>query len=445
MNTTISIITLGCSKNIVDSEHVAGQLRRGGWRVAFDPERVEGGVVVVNTCGFIGDAKQESVDTILEWARARQQGLIERLFVIGCLSERYAEELREEIPEVDDFFGARGIQEIVEALEVPYNECVYKERALSTPRHYAYLKISEGCDRKCSFCAIPFIRGGHVSVPVEQLLEETRALAAQGVKELIVIAQDTTVYGVDLYGRRALAELLRGLCAVEGIEWVRLLYAYPAGFPDDVLEVMRTEPKMCKYIDIPLQHIADTQLKSMKRAVDGAATRALVDRLRREVPGIAIRTTMMVGFPGETEAEFEQLLEFVREASFDRLGVFTYSEEEGTWAGENLADDVPEEVKQLRAERLIDVQSAIAEDNNLAMVGTVQRVIIDGRQEDDRGNGRQGRRGGLYLGRTQWDTPEVDQEVLIASVEPLAVGQFCDVHIDRAGVYEIYGTVVEKK
>ena len=425
----INIITLGCSKNLVDSEHIAGQLRRSGYEVVFDPENVEGGVVVINTCGFIGDAKEESIETILRFAGAKEEGLIERLYVIGCLSQRYADELRAEIPEVDQFFGARSIREVIEALGTAYNACVYRERLLSTPAHYAYLKISEGCDRRCSFCAIPSIRGNHASVPVEELLVEAHTLASRGVKELIVIAQDTTCYGIDLYGGRRLADLLRELCSIEGIEWIRVLYTYPAGFPDDVIEVMRTQPKICKYIDIPLQHIADTQLKAMRRSIDGNGTRTLIERLRREVPEIAIRTTMLTGFPGESEDDFSQLLDFVSQIRFDRLGVFPYSAEEGTWAGDNLADDVPEEVKRRRAQELIDLQSVISEENNLALVGTVQQVIIDSREGDH------------YVGRTRWDAPEVDQEVIITSDKALKTGEFYQVHIDRAGVYELFGRI----
>lgn len=426
MKNTINIITLGCSKNVVDSEHIAGQLARGGWSVAFDPEVVKCNVLVINTCGFIGDAKQESIDTILAAAAAKERGEVERIFVIGCLSERYRDELRAELPEVDEFFGARDLSEVIRALNTDYNSLVYNERLTSTPAHYAYLKISEGCDRRCSFCAIPLIRGGHVSVPMEQLTAEAETLAAQGVKELIVIAQDTTFYGVDIYGKRMLAELLRRLCRIDGIEWIRLHYAYPAGFPDDVIEVMRDQPKICEYLDIPLQHIADSQLRSMKRAIDKKGTLELLARLRREIPGIAIRTTLLVGFPGETEADFEELKQFVRDVRFERLGVFAYSEEEGTYAAEELADDVPEEVKERRAEEIMAIQAQISEENNLSKTGRELDVIIDSSD------------GQFYYGRSRWDSPEVDQEIILSSDRQLRPGDFCRVRVTKADVYDLY-------
>jgi ribosomal protein S12 methylthiotransferase len=446
---------MGCSKNLVDSEHLAARAAALGWEIVFDSNNTDARTVVINTCGFVGDAKQESIDMILDFAAARERGEIDRLYVIGCLSERYADELRAEIPEVDSFFGARGLDDI-------FNELVglkpgegadssLASRVISTPPHYAYLKISEGCDRRCGFCAIPLIRGPHTSVPIENLVAEARELAAGGVKELIVIAQDTTYYGLDIYGERRLAELLRQLAAIDGIEWIRLHYAYPAGFPQDVIDLMRTEPKICKYLDIPLQHIADGQLRSMKRGLGGNGTRELVARLRAEIPGLAIRTTMLVGYPGETEADFEELLAFVREARFERLGVFPYSEEEGTFSASNLSDDVPEEVKNLRVERLMEAQAAISASLNAARVGTTERVIVD-RIEDNH-----------LVCRGRHDSPEVDGEILVARgtgdgvadpvspntpiapaapVSPIAPGDFIDVEITSANEYDLFAKTI---
>ena len=425
----INVITLGCSKNTVDSEHLMARLAAAGYEVLFDSDRTDAKVVVINTCGFIGDAKQESIDMILRAAAAKQAGKIERLFVVGCLSERYADELRTEIPEVDEYFGARTWDGIVRALGASEDPALATERRLTTPKHYAYLKISEGCNWKCGYCAIPLIRGGHVSVPMEELEEEARKLAAQGVRELMVIAQDTTYYGIDLYGRRMLAELLRRLCRIDGIEWIRLHYAYPAGFPDEVIDVMASEPKICKYLDIPFQHISDAQLASMHRR----HTKAEAMELRGAIPDLALRTTLLVGYPGETEADFEELLAFVREVRFERLGVFPYSEEEGTWSAENLRDNVPEEVKQRRAERIMALQNEISLDNNRRRVGRTERVIIDSRQGD------------WYVGRTQYDSPEVDQEILIpASERRLLRGHFYDVTVTSAADYDLYGEIAAK-
>lgn len=429
----INVITLGCSKNTVDSEHLMARLAAAGYEVLFDSDRTDAKVVVINTCGFIGDAKQESVDMILRAAAAKQAGKIKRLFVVGCLSERYADELRTEIPEVDDYFGARTWDGIVRALEASEDPALATERHLTTPKHYAYLKISEGCNWKCGYCAIPLIRGSHVSVPMEELEEETRKLAGQGVRELMVIAQDTTYYGIDLYGRRMLAELLHRLCRIDGIEWIRLHYAYPAGFPDEVIEAMASEPKICKYLDIPFQHISDAQLASMHRRHTKAEAMELIGRLREAIPDLALRTTLLVGYPGETEADFEELLAFVREVRFERLGVFPYSEEEGTWSAGNLRDDVPETVKQERAERIMALQNEISLDNNRRRVGRTERVIIDSRQGD------------WYVGRTQYDSPEVDQEILIpASERRLLRGHFYDVTVTSAADYDLYGKVHTK-
>ena len=429
----INVITLGCSKNTVDSEHLMARLAAAGYEVLFDSDRTDAKVVVINTCGFIGDAKQESIDMILRAAEAKKAGKISRLFVVGCLSERYADELRAEIPEVDEYFGARTWDGIVRALGASEDPSLATERRLPTPKHYAYLKISEGCNWKCGYCAIPLIRGSHVSVPMEELEEEARKLAAQGVRELMVIAQDTTYYGIDLYGRRMLAELLRRLCRIDGIAWIRLHYAYPTGFPEEVIEVMAAEPKICKYLDIPFQHISDAQLSAMHRRHTKAEAMELIRRLRTAIPDLALRTTLLVGYPGETEADFEELLEFVREVRFERLGVFAYSEEEGTYSAEKLRDDVPEAVKQERVERIMAQQNEISLDNNRRRVGRTERVMIDSRQGD------------WYVGRTQYDSPEVDQEILIpAAGKRLLRGHFYEVTVTSAADYDLYGEVRTK-
>ena len=427
----INVITLGCSKNTVDSEHLMARLAAAGYEVVFDSDRTDAKTVVINTCGFIGDAKQESIELILRAADAKMRGKIERLFVIGCLSERYADELRNEIPEVDDYFGARSWEGIIAALEADPREELKTERHLTTPKHYAYLKISEGCNWMCGYCAIPLIRGRHVSVPMEELEEEARKLAAKGVKELILIAQDSTYYGIDLYGKRTLAELLRRLCRIEGIEWIRLHYAYPAAFPEEVIEVMASEKKICKYLDIPFQHISDNQLKAMLRRHTKAEAVELVEKLRSRIPDLALRTTMLVGYPGETEADFEELCDFVREVRFERLGVFPYSEEEGTHSAEKLTDDVPEEVKQARVERLMELQRRIAGELNRERIGKQMRVIVDGRQGD------------FYVARSEYDSPEVDQEILIPADEKrLFKGRFYEVKITDAEDYDLYGELV---
>ena len=427
----INVITLGCSKNTVDSEHLVARLEAVGYRVQFDSDRTDAKTVVINTCGFIGDAKQESIEMILRAVEAKRAGKIDRLFVIGCLSERYADELRAEIPEVDDYFGARSWDGIIRALGAAEGAAWNSERTLSTPSHYAYLKISEGCNWMCGYCAIPLIRGRHVSVPMEELEEEARKLAAKGVKELIVIAQDTTYYGIDLYGKRMLAELLRRLCRIEGIAWIRLHYAYPAAFPEEVIEVMASEPKICKYLDIPFQHISDNQLSAMLRRHTKAEAMALIRKLRAAIPDLALRTTLLVGYPGETEADFEELCDFVREVRFERLGVFPYSEEEGTYSAEKLSDDVPEEVKEERVERIMRLQQQIAAQLNQERVGTTERVIVDGRQGD------------FYVARSQYDSPEVDQEILIdSSQRRLLRGRFYDVTITQAEEYDLYGELI---
>jgi ribosomal protein S12 methylthiotransferase len=448
MMKTINIVTLGCSKNLVDSEHLAARAAAAGYDVVFDSNSTDASVVVVNTCGFIGDAKEESIETILGFAAARERGDIERLYVTGCLSERYADELRAEIPEVDEFFGARTLDGILDELDCfalqarndgeARRHCeeaagrrsnLKSTRILSTPSHYAYLKISEGCDRRCGFCAIPLIRGNHVSVPMEQLVAEAEELAAMGVKELIVIAQDITWYGLDLYGERRLAELLRRLARTGGIEWIRLHYAYPAGFPQDVTEAMRDEPKICKYLDIPLQHISESQLHSMKRGLGSVGTRELIAKLRAEIPGLALRTTLLVGYPGETERDFEELAEFVREARFERLGVFPYSEEEGTYSAEELSDDVPAEEKHRRADRIMEIQAEISAVNNTRRIGGIERVIVDRRE------------GNFWVCRSQWDSPEVDTEILVPADNALSPGKFIDVKITSATEYDLVAEI----
>ncbi len=429
----INVVTLGCSKNTVDSEHLAAQLAAAGYQIVFDSNRTDAKVVVINTCGFIGDAKQESIDTILRFAAAKEQGLIEGLFVIGCLSERYADELRAEIPEVDDYFGARDMQGIARVLCAAGDPDTSTERLTSTPKHYAYLKIAEGCNWHCGYCAIPLIRGPHRSVPMERCVEEAERLAAQGVRELIVIAQDTTYYGRDLYGRRALAELLERLCKVEGIEWIRLHYAYPTDFPQDVIEVMAREKKICPYLDIPFQHISDHQLTLMKRRHTKADAYALIERLRAAVPDLALRTTLLVGYPDETEADFEELMEFVEKVRFERLGVFPYSEEEGTFSARELQDNVPEEVKQERVDRIMALQNRISLEKNQARVGQREQVIVDSRQGD------------WYVARGRYDSPEVDQEILIpASERQLRRGKIYTVEITGAEEYDLYASVVAK-
>lgn len=427
----INVITLGCAKNRVDSEHIAAQLAQAGYQIVFDSDRTDAKIVVINTCGFIGDAKQESIDMILNAVQAKNNGLIERLFVIGCLSERYADQLRSEIPEVDDYFGARDLSGVVRALGLDY-DAQSTARELSTPKHYAYLKISEGCNWCCGYCAIPHIRGKHISVPMEQLIAEAEALVSQGVKEIMVIAQDTTYYGVDLYGERRLAQLLERFCAIEGLEWIRLHYAYPTDFPQDVIEVMARQTKICKYLDIPFQHISDNQLSLMHRRHTKAQALELIGRLRSAIPDIAIRTTLLVGYPNESAEDFEELCDFVREQRFERLGVFTYSEEEGTFSAEKLEDNVPERVKNYRAEQVMSIQNEISYQNNTKRIGSVERVIIDRRQGD------------YYIGRSQYDSPEVDGEILIsAQNKRLLRGRFYTVRITEADDYDLYAEIVK--
>ena len=426
----INIITLGCSKNTVDSEHLAAQLAAMDYKIVFDSDRTDADVVVINTCGFIGDAKQESIDTILRAAQLKEQGKIDELFVVGCLSQRYADELRPELPEVDDFFGVNDWAGIVERLGAKYRTENETKRELSTPSHYAYLKISEGCNWMCGYCAIPLIRGRHKSVPMEALVAEAEALVEKGVREIMVIAQDTTYYGVDIYGERKIAELLERLCRIEKLEWIRLHYAYPTDFPDQLIEVMAREPKICRYLDIPFQHISDNQLSAMKRRHTKAEAVELVNKLRKAIPDIALRTTLLVGYPGETEADFAELMEFVKTTKFDRLGVFPYSEEEGTYSATRLKDDVADEVKQERVDRIMRLQERVSLENNAKRIGQTMRVIIDRREGD------------FYIGRSEYDSPEVDQEIIIDSLgKRLYRGRFYDVVITDCEDYDLFASL----
>lgn len=427
----INIITLGCSKNVVDSEHLMKQLAVGGWEVVHDSNDPSAGVVVVNTCGFIAEAKEESVGTILNLLEAKRKGVISHVYVMGCLSQRYRQELVEELPDVDGFFGVSELPLVLKELDTPLSLPHSNQRMLTTPSHYAYLKISEGCSWGCSFCAIPLIRGKHQSVPIPELLEEAQGMVAGGVRELILVAQDTTFYGKDIYGRRRLPDLVKQLSAIEGLDWVRIHYAYPAGFPMALLGVMRDNPKVCKYLDIPFQHISTKMLTLMRRGVTKEDTLELIARIRTQVPGIALRTTLIVGHPGETESDFEELLEFVGTSRFERLGAFTYSQEEGTHSA-TLPNSVPDEVMQQRLERVMELQRDISAEHNRSRTGGVYRVLID-RQE-----------GEFLVGRTEFDSPEVDQEVLIALPvgKAPAVGEMVECRITHAEEYDLLGELV---
>lgn len=428
---TIDIITLGCSKNLVDSEHLMRQLEEAGYRVTHDTENPHGKIAVINTCGFIGDAKEESINMILEFAQAKEEGRLEKLYVMGCLSERYLKELSIEIPQVDKFYGKFNWKELLSDLGKAYHEELHNERVLTTPGHYAYIKISEGCDRKCSYCAIPIITGRHVSRPMEEILEEVKLLVDRGVKEFQVIAQELTYYGVDLYKRQMLPELIERMADIPGVEWIRLHYAYPAHFPTDLFRVMRENPNVCKYMDIALQHISDNMLQKMRRNVSKEQTYKLIEDFRKEVPGIHLRTTLMVGHPGETEADFEELKDFVREIRFDRMGAFAYSEEEGTYAAAHYEDSIPQEVKQARLDELMEIQRGISAELSAAKIGRRMKVMID-RLEGD-----------YYVGRTEFDSPEVDPEVLIEKKgKKLAVGHFYEVEIVDSDDFDLFGRVV---
>jgi len=424
---TIDIITLGCSKNLVDSERLIRQLELNGYKVTHDSPNPQGELVVINTCGFIGDAKEESINTILEFCQAKEEGRLKRVYVMGCLSERYLKELGKEIPQVDKFYGKFNWTELLEDLGKVYDKANEYERRITTPKHYAYLKISEGCDRHCAYCAIPIITGRHVSRPIEDIVAEVESLVAKGVREFQIIAQELTYYGVDLYKKQAIAELVERIADVKGVKWIRLHYAYPTNFPMDLLRVMREKKNVCKYLDIALQHVSTSVLSNMRRHVDKDTTYELITLLRKEVPGIHIRTTLMVGFPGEGEEEFEELKDFVRWAKFDRMGAFAYSEEEGTYAAKHFKDDVPDEVKQKRLSELMSLQQEISAEVQNRKVGEIMKVVID-RVE-----------GEYYVGRTEFDSPEVDPEVLIpVSDGNLRKGCFYDMEIVDSDDFDLY-------
>lgn len=425
----IDIITLGCSKNLVDSERISRQLESAGYEVEHDSENPIGQIAVINTCGFIGDAKEESINTILEFAQRKSQGKLKRLYVMGCLSERYLKELREEISEVDKFYGKFNYTDLLKDLGKTYRSDISFERTITTPKHYAYLKISEGCNRFCSYCAIPLITGRHTSRSIDDILGEVKWLTSQGVREFQIIAQDLSSYGLDLYGKQRLAELTERIADIKGVDWIRLHYAYPAQFPYDILRVMKERDNVCNYLDLALQHISDNMLKLMRRHITKSETIELIKQIRQEVPDICLRTTMLVGHPGETEDDFEELKQFVQEAQFECLGTFTYSDEDGTYANRHYKDDIPFEVKQRRADEIMSIQEQIATSNNERMIGKKYKVIID-REEND-----------FYIGRTEYDSPEVDQEVLIKKDNLLQTGEFYDVKITGVEQFDLYGTL----
>lgn len=428
---TIDIITLGCSKNLVDSEKLMKQLELNGYRVTHDSKNPQGEIAVINTCGFIGDAKEESVNMILEFCQAKEEGRLKKLYVMGCLSERYLKDLQVEIPQVDKFYGKFNWNELLADLGKTYHSEYAIERHLTTPKHYAYLKISEGCDRKCAYCAIPIITGKHVSRPMEEILDEVRLLVAQGVKEFQVIAQELTYYGIDLYKKQMLPQLIEQMAEIPGVKWIRLHYAYPAHFPQDLFRVMREHSNVCKYMDIALQHISDNMLQRMRRHVTKEETYALIEQFRHEVPSIHLRTTLMVGFPGETEQDFEELKEFVRHARFERMGAFAYSEEEGTYSARHYKDDVAEEVKQRRLDELMAIQQEISNEQCHAKIGKEFQIIIDRRE------------GEYYVGRTEFDSPEVDPEVLVKDEgKILHIGSFHRVKVYDADDFDLYAEII---
>lgn len=426
----VDIITLGCSKNLVDSEQLMRQFVANGYTVEHDPHKINGEIVVVNTCGFIGDAQEESINMILELGEQKQKGRIGKLFVMGCLSERFLKDLEKELPEVDRFYGKFNWKELISDLGKSYHQELATERVLTTPRHYAYVKIGEGCNRTCSYCSIPIITGAYQSRPMEEVVDEVRGLVAQGVKEFQMIAQDLTFYGLDRYKRMALPELVERVSDIPGVEWIRLHYGYPSHFPYDLLPVMRERDNVCKYMDIALQHISDPMLKMMRRNITKAETYELLERMRREVPGIHLRTTLMVGHPGETEQDFEELIRFVKDIRFERMGAFAYSHEEGTYAYQHYKDEIPQEVKQDRLDYLMRVQEGISADVNASKVGQTFRVIVDREEED------------FYVGRTQYDSPEVDPELLISKDTPLSPGSFYQVKVIDAQAFDLYGKVL---
>lgn len=426
----VNVVTMGCSKNLVDSEVLLNQLERSKFEVMHDSNETNFDAVFINTCGFIHDAKEESIEMILDYIDAKKRGEIDKLYVMGCLSERYMHDLEDELPEVDKFFGKFDMKAMVEELKATYCEEYIYERKLTTPSHYAYLKISEGCNRMCAFCAIPKITGQHQSRTIESLVMEAKYLVKKGVKEILLIAQDVAYYGIDLYGENKLAELVKRISEIDGIEWIRLHYLYPTKFPMEILPIMRENPKVCKYLDLPLQHISNNVLKNMKRRVTRQETEALIAKIKKEVPDVILRTTMLVGFPGETEAEFEELKEFVREMKFERLGVFAYSHEEGTYAAEKLEDNLDEEVKQARADEIMEIQQYISAELNQQKIGKEYKVIIDSTE------------GEFMVGRTEYDSPEVDGEVLISSEKEVSKGDFVTVKITGAEDYDLYGEIV---
>ena len=424
------MVTLGCSKNIVDSEILMGQLKANNFEVEHEAKKDDSSIVIINTCGFIDNAKQESIDTILRFADAKAQGKVDKLYVTGCLSERYKPELEKEIPTVDAYFGTRDLPHLLKTLKANYKHELVGERLLTTPRHFAYFKISEGCDRPCSFCAIPLMRGNHISTPIEELVKQAKNLAKSGTKELLLIAQDLTYYGLDIYKKRNLSELLNQLSDVEGIEWIRLHYAFPSGFPMDVLDVMNERKNICNYLDMPLQHISDNMLKSMRRGTTKQKTIDLVNKIRDKVPGIALRTTLIAGYPGETEGDFDEMKNWVEESRFDRLGIFTYSHEENTHAYK-LIDDVDDTVKQERAETIMEIQQGISFELNQQKIGKEVKVLVDKKEGD------------FYMARTEFDSPEVDNEVLISAKDNyLRVGDFANAKITGAEDYDLYATVI---
>lgn len=427
----VDIITLGCSKNLVDSEQLMRQFKVNGYQVEHDPHNINGEIVVVNTCGFIGDAQEESIEMILELGEAKRQGKIGKLFVMGCLSERFKKDLVQELPEVDRFYGKFDWKELISDLGKVYHEELAHDRVLTTPAHYAYIKIGEGCNRTCSYCSIPLITGAYQSRPMEDLVEEVKLLVSRGVKEFQLIAQDLTFYGVDLYRRMALPELVERISDVKGVEWIRLHYGYPTNFPIDLLRVMRERDNVCRYMDIALQHISDKMLRLMRRNITKEQTYELIQKMREEVPGIHLRTTLMVGHPGETEEDFEELLAFTRTARFERMGAFAYSHEEGTYAYTHYQDDIPAETKERRLDRLMQLQEGISFEVNKQKIGKAYRVIVDREEED------------FYVGRTEFDSPEVDPEVLIRKERELMPGNFYNVTIDAAQPFELYGTVMD--
>ena len=426
---SVNIITLGCSKNLVDSEFILKQLEANNYSIKYDSND-KTDIVILNTCGFINDAKEESIETILNYVNAKKTGLIKKLYVIGCLSERYKNELQNDIPEVDKYFGVNNYKEIIEGINANYKKELIGERIITTPKHYAYLKISDGCDRTCSFCAIPLIRGKHISKPIEALMAEAKYLASKGVKELIVIAQDLSYYGLDIYKEQKLPELITQLSTIKGIEWIKLHYFYPANFPIEILNIIKNNPKVCKYIDIALQHISNNMLTKMKRNITKEQTYKLINKIKKEIPDIHIRTTILTGHPGETEQDFIELLEFVKEIKFERLGTFTYSEEENTFAGDKYTDDVPENIKEKRAEEIMNIQQNISAQINSKKIGKIFKVIIDKIENN------------YFIGRTEYDSADVDNEVIIKTNKKLKIGNFYNIRITESSDFDLIGDVV---